>query len=158
MDYKITTKRAANIHIVIISCFYLVSGICEYLIGLTQAESISLGVYLLLDIYRNYMLCLGIVTILIGILTLLGMLFRLNILRWLALLLAWWNLLASPSIDLWWNIYAISVKKIEVITSFLGFIIYSVILITIFMAIQFHIIYTLRVSKAGYIFLKEHKT
>jgi len=156
MDMRLPEK-IAKIHVIAVCIFYLVSGIWEYLVGLTQAEDISSGSYFLLDAYRNYATCLGKITILFGIFMFLGMLFKLNIFRWLALSLAWWNLFTSPLIGLWWNVYSILVKKIEIVTLSFGSIFYSIVLIIVLVSVRLYIIYILRVSKAGYIFLKKGK-
>lgn len=147
---RLSEKRAV-VNVNAIGIFYIISGIWEYLIGLTQAESIGPNIYFLLDVYRNYAMIIGGVTILIG----LGLLFKINLARLLAIILAWLNLLTSPLIGIWWNIYAIVIKKFSATDSWLSLWLYSFILILIMSAIRLYIIYILRVSKVGYIFLKK---
>ena len=150
MNAKLSEKRA-RLHIIIIGMFYLISGVWEYLVGLTQAESIGSGKYFLLDVYRNYAIILGLGTIIVGIV----FLFKVKIARLLALTLAWWNLFTAPLLDIWWNIYAISIKKFLITDSWRDLWIASAVLITIMTLIRFYIIYMLRVSKAGYVFFKK---
>ena len=61
------SEKKAKLHIVIIGIFYIISGILEYLLGLTQLESIPSGTHFFLDIYRNYLCMLGLITILVGL-------------------------------------------------------------------------------------------
>lgn len=145
------SEKWAKVNIVLIGVFYLISGIWEYLVGLTQEESIPPGIYFLLDVYRNYAEHLGIITILVGI----GFLIMPKFIRWLVLILAWWNLFTAPIIQIWWYIYAILIKKISVTDSWLDLWLYTIVLILILTFIRLYIIYTLRISRAGYIFLKK---
>jgi len=122
---------------------------------LTQMESTPPGIYFLLDVYRNYAINLGRITILVGMSICISILFRLKFIRLLTLILAWWNLFTAPLIQIWWNIYAISVKEFLVTDSWINLWIYSTILILIMTVIRIYIIYILRISKAGYIFFKK---
>ncbi len=150
MDKRLSDKWA-KINVIAIGIFYIVSGIWEYLVGLTQEESISSGVYFLLDIYRNYAINLGLITILIGI----CLLFRAKLIRLAAIILAWWNLFTVPIIGIWWPIYAISIKKFSITNSWFALWIYSIILIFIMTAVRLYIIYVLSMPRAGSIFLKK---
>lgn len=145
-------KKEIKINVAI-GIFYLISGIWEYLVGLTQEESISSGVYYLLDVYRNYAEHLGIITILVGIAFLIMPKFT----RWLVLILAWWNLFTAPIIDVWWSIYSISIKKISVTNSWLGLWLYTFALISLLSLIRIYIIYKLRVPKKGQSLLRKRK-
>lgn len=150
------TEKWAKVNVKAIGIFCILSGIWEYLLGLAQLESISSGVYFLLDIYRSYLSILGIITILVGSI----FLFRINFARLLVLLLAWWNLFTAPLIGIWFEIYTSSVIKREAIESsgeFWQFIISEILIILSIVLIRIYIIYILRVSKAGYIFLREKK-
>ena len=119
--------------------------------GLTQAESIHTGTYFLLDVYRSYVTIIGWITISVG----LGLLSKINLARLLAIILSWWNLLASPLIEIWWNLYSISIKKFLVTDSWSALWSHSFILILIYTFVRLYVIYMLRISKAGHIFLKE---
>lgn len=147
----------ARINVILIGMFYLISGIWEYFLGLTQMKWMPPGIYFLLDVYRSYTVNLGRVTILVGILLGIGILYRIKFIRLLALSLAWWNLFTAPLIHIGWNIYAIFIKGFLVtdfwfnLSSF-----YLAVLILLLTFIRIYIISMLRISKAGYIFLKEN--
>lgn len=151
----------ARINIIIIAVFYLISGIWEYSLCLTQMGWMPRGFYFLLDVYRSYAVTLGCLTILAGMLLYIGVLFRFNFVRLLALILAWWNLLTVPLIHIWWNVYAISIKKFFITDSWLKLPLYSpfhsAILIVILTFMRIYVISMLEISKAGYIFLKEKR-
>lgn len=156
MNTRLSSKWA-KINIFFIGIFYLMSGIWECLIGLTQMESTPTGIYFLLDLYRGYTTIIGHITILTGLGLLLGIFFRINLVRVLAIILASWNLFTSPLIEIWWNLYSILIKKFLVTDSWLSLWGHSFILILIYSSVRFYIIYILRVYKAGYIFLKEKR-
>jgi len=153
MNTKLSGKWA-KINIVIIGIFYIISGIWEHLVGLTQGENYAGGEYFLLDIYRTYTVNLGNITVLIGIGLLVS---RLKFIRLLALTLAWWNLFTVPLITIWWDVYAILIKKFLITDSWSTLLFHSAILIFILTFIRSYIIYMLQPRKAGYIFLKEQK-
>ncbi|MDP3731728.1 MAG: hypothetical protein Q8R31_01680 [Candidatus Omnitrophota bacterium] len=146
----------ARINVVVIGIFYIISGFWEYFLGLNQMKWMPPGIYFLLDVYRGYAVNLGRVTILVGILLCAGILFRLKFIRLLTLILAWWNLFTAPLIHIGWYIYAILIK---------GFLVadfwfnrsefYSAILILVLTFSRTYIISMLKISKAGYIFLRE---
>jgi len=148
-------EKWAKINIIAIGIFYVISGSWEYLVGLTQEESIPLGAYFLLDVYRKYLEGIGVITILIGIGILCGVFFRLKFIRFLALILAWWNLFTAPIIEIWWSVYSITVKKFSTTDSWLGLWLHSLILIAIMTVLRLYIIDMLKISKAGFIFLKK---
>lgn len=150
----VMNESKAKLHIKIIGIYYIISGIWEYLSGLMQAESIPPRIYFILDIYRNYLTYLGLITILMGII----ILFKVNFARLAVICLAWWNLFTSPLLDIWWVIYAVDIKKFLVRDHSISSFLYSFFLTIILVAIRIYIIYILRISKAGYIFLKENKT
>src|SRR3989338_7146384 len=156
MDTRLSEKQA-RIRILMVAIFYLISGFWEYLVGLAQEESISTGIYFLLDTYRSYAVNLGLITMWVGILIIIGMLFKIKIIRALALILAWWNLFTAPIIAIWWNIYAVLVKRFETTDSWLGLWVYTILLLSIITAIRLYIISMLRVSKAGYVFSKKEE-
>ncbi len=145
------SEKWAGINVNAIGIFYILSGIWEYLLGLTQLESTPSGVYFLLDIYRSYLSILGIITILVGFV----FLFRINFARLLVLLLAWWSLFTSPLLGIWFEIYTSLIIKQGAIESFWGFIVSEILIILLLSLARIYIIYMLRVPKAGYIFLKE---
>lgn len=152
----------ARINVVVIAMFYVVSGIWEYFLGLTQIEWMPRGIYFLLDVYRSYVVNLGRVTILIGILLCIGILFRFKFIRLLALILAWWNLFTVPLIAIWWPIYAVLIKKFFITDSGINPALYSpfysAILILILTFVRIYIISMLKISKAGHIFYKERQS
>ena len=142
-------RERANMHVRIIGIFYIISGIWEYLHGF-QGDSLA---YFLVGIYHNYVVYLGLFTIVIGI----GILLRRNLCRKLALILAWWNLFTAPILDQWWFIYAVKIKKIFIGSAPSLFWLWTIGIIILVSITRIYIIYMLRISKAGYIFLKEYK-
>lgn len=146
---KQLSEKLANIHVRIIGIFYLISGVWEYL-HIMEAESL---VSHLINIYHVYVAWLGFATVLIGI----GILYKINLARRLALILAWWNLFTSPILDIWLYIYTVVIKKIFVSRSICFVIIYTIILITLLSSVRVYIIYMLRIPKAGYLFSKNSR-
>lgn len=150
MEERLSRKWAV-INVVMIGLFHIISGIWEYLVGLTRAENIGSGKYFLLDVSRSYGMNLGRITIFLGIAILL---FRFRFIRWLTLILAWWNLFAAPLIDIWWLVYDMEIEKISASTSLLMLFIGTTIIILIMTVSRLYIISMLKISKAGYLFLK----
>lgn len=145
------SEKWSEINVDIIGGLYIIFGIWEFLLGLGQLENITHGTYFLLDVYRNYLLLLGLTTFLVGI----TLLFKLNIARLFAIVLAWWNLFTSPLIHIWFEIYTTTYIRKSIIESLPKYIIGEIFVITFAMIIRLYIIYILRISKAGYIFLKK---
>jgi hypothetical protein len=131
-------RKKEKIYVFMVGIFYLISGIWEYLLGLTQLESTPPGVYFLLDLYRKYAVNLGLITIFAGIAFLL--LFRFHIFRLIVLILTWWNLFTTPLIVVWWNIYAISIKRLLITYSWFALWVYSIIIISVLTFIRIYII------------------
>ncbi|MBL7084961.1 MAG: hypothetical protein ISS43_02495 [Candidatus Omnitrophica bacterium] len=148
------SEQKAKFHAVIIGIFYLISGIWEFMMGITELESTPSGVYFLLDIYRDYLITLGVITILVGAV----LLFRINIGRLAALVLAWWNLFTGILIGIWFEIYTLLVIKTGTVPSLLGYILYEVLLIFACIMIRLYIINMLKISKAGYVFLRKSES
>lgn len=153
MSGKLTVEKARG-KIIAVGIFYIISGVWEYLLGLTQAEAVPSGKYFLLDAYRNYAIYLGLVTILAGISIFIGVLFKLRTIRFLVLILAWWNLFTAPIIETWWCIYAVSIKKFLITTSWLDLWVESFVVILMSAGIHLYIINILKVYRAGYLFLR----
>lgn len=149
--YTQLSEKKAKLHIILIGIFYVISGIFELGVGVTQAEGVSSGVFFLLDMYCNYLAILGGGTFLVGIL----ILFRINFVRLIVIALAWWNLFTAPIIYIWWNIYSILIKKFSVVNPTLPVFIYTITIILIYTLIRIYIIRTLSIKKAGYLFLKK---
>jgi hypothetical protein len=147
------SKRWAKINVAIIAVFYLISGVWEILVGETQGTGFSGGPYYLVEVHKDYLIILGRITFFVGI----GLLFRINLIRLAALILAWWNLFTAPLVDIWWDIYAGHIKKFLTLDSSFTSIIYVLELILVMTAIRLYIIYMLRIPKAGYIFLRKKK-
>lgn len=155
MEKKMTkqlTRKWAIFHVVVIGIFHLISGVWELLIGATTMEYIPSGIHFLLDTYRSYLAMLSIVTFLIGILLLL----RFNFARVLAIILAWWNLFTIPIINIWWQVYSTSVKKLLVTDSWFNLWAYTGIIMLIILSIRVYIIRMLNISRAGYVFLDKN--
>jgi hypothetical protein len=147
------SEKWAKVNVVIIAAFYLISGAWEYLVGLTQAEGLDRADYFLLGTYRDYLMILGRITIIIGIV----LLFRINFARIAAIILAWWNLFTGPLLYIWWLIYAVYIKKFLAITpSFFAYT-FEITVLLAMTVIRIYIIYMLRISKSGYIFLGKNK-
>lgn len=140
-------RRIANI----IGGFYLLSGFWEIL--LAETEHLYTKGFYFLDLYRNYAYYLGWSTFFTGIL----ILCKFNIGRLLALGLAFWNIGLTLIIQLAFNIYAASVIKSNPVESYIYTSVANIIIWTITSYIRLYIISMLRVSKAGYIFLKKYK-
>lgn len=140
------TKKSAQKHIITIGVFYLISGIWEIILGMEYA---SLDLFLL-NLRREYVMLIGLLSIVVGF----GLLNKNNICRILALILAWWNLFTVPFIDIWLSIYTIQIKKISTVYSWLNFWLWTIGILAAVTAVRIYIIYMLKVSKAGYIFLK----
>ncbi len=145
------SEKKAKLYVIIIAVFHLVSGVWEFLMGLTQGESISLETYFFLDIYRSYLGIIGLITILLGIL----LFFRLNMIRLIVIALAWWNLFMSPLLMIWWDIYAILIKGFLVTDSWFGLWIETLVITVVLTIVRLYIINMLKLSKAGYIFLRK---
>lgn len=152
MDTRLSEKWA-KINVVVIGIFYLISGIWEYFVGVTQAEGLSADVYFLLGAYRDYLMMFGRITILIGIL----LLFRINFARLSAIILAWWNLFTAPLFDIWWVVYAVFIKKFLAYTPSFSANAFDIMVILGMTGMRIYIIYMLRISKSGYIFLRKKK-
>jgi len=147
---KQLSKNRAIFHITVIGIFHLISGLWEGILAVTQGQYFP-GSHSLLNIYRQYLGMLALLTIILGIL----LLFKVNFARVLAISLAWWNLFTAPVFLIWWNIYAIVIKKflvanLSVSTYLFGFVVMVMIALT-----RIYIIRMLNVSRAGYIFLNK---
>jgi len=141
------SEKWARININSIGVFYIVSGIWEILLIM---EGDRLAKYYLVGIRSGYLSLLGLLTIIIGI----GLLFRGNTFRLLALVLAYWNLFTVPIIDIWWLVYRVYVKKTSVIYSSYNLWFWSIGILAVVTLVRLYVIYMISVSKAGYIFLK----
>jgi len=128
----------------------LVSGLWEGILGSAQYEFIPSGTYFLLDIYRGYLYYLGLITILIGFL----LLFRLNIAKFAALVLAWLNLFTAPLLETWSRIYSTEIKGFLLPDP--GFMpVYIVIVLIVVTIIRLQIIHVLKTSLIGTVFFKK---
>lgn len=152
------SKKQAKIRIGVIALFYLMSGIFEYFGGLTAGDMILPKNCFLLDAYFNYSVKLGLITIFVGIGLLLSLLFRIRIIRWLALILAWWNLFTGPAIYIWWDIYSIWIKGFLSLTPSIWAWIFSIAQLCVIAVIRIYIIRTLSVDRAGHIFIRNKKS
>jgi len=141
--------RSAQIHIITIGIIYLISGLWECLLIMEYESS----TFPALAVRRQYLTLLGLTTIAIGI----GLIAKKNVFRIFAIILAWWNLFSIPIIDFLWSMYTIRVIKISNLSSWLNFWVWTVAIWVIITGIRIYVIYMLRVSKAGYVFLKDFK-
>ena len=154
MNRKLT-ENWAKLHVAIIGIFYIISGLWELFMAATKGKITgSPDLYFLLSVYCTYLEKLGQTTILVGIGILIGLLFRINFVRLLAIVLAWWNLFTAPLLDIWWCIYVIMIKKFLLPHSWIELGIKAAILILITF-IRLYIINMLKISKAGYVFLRK---
>jgi len=135
MTEKMSFKKA-TVYVGLIGAFYIISGVWEILVGLTQAESIFYGRYYLLDVYRAFAMSLGLITICVGI----GFLFKKSLFRLPVLILAWANLFIAPIVEIWWPVYAILLKKFSSTSSWLGLCLQSITIIGILTIIRLYII------------------
>lgn len=145
---KQLSEKWAKRHIMTIGMFYVFSGIWLYLIGGSGETGVSFGDSVLSEIYSTYAVIIGPITVLTGIL----LMVELKLSRLVAIALAWWNLFIGPFVLIFWNMYTISTGKLSSSTSLWVTV---AIIILIMTAIRLFIIYMLRPSKAGYLFLKE---
>ena len=146
MENKLSI-RSARIHIITIGIIYLISGLWECLL-IMEHES---NTFSALIVRRQYLTLLGLVTIVIGV----GLITKKNVFRIFAIILAWWNLFTMPIIDFLWSIYTILVIKISNVNSWLSFWVWTAAIWIIIIGVHIYIIYMLRISKAGFIFLKD---
>ena len=145
------SEKKVKFHLTIIGSFYTASAVWEFLLGITMYESKSPGSYFLLDIYRNYMIVLSIITFLIGR----GLLYKINLARIVAVIIAWWNLFTSPLIGIWWSIYSIETQKFFITDLKISFWITYLIIFSLSTFFRIYIIRTLNIKRAGYLFLKK---
>jgi len=147
------SEKWAKINVVVIGMFYLISGMGEYLMSEILGEGLggrAKGLFFL-GPYQNYLTILGVVTFFLGV----GLLFRINLARILALILAWWNLFTSPLFHIWWSIYTGFIKKVSNVDLSISGVVFTLILLSVMTIIRFYIIYVLKTSKAGYVFFRD---
>jgi len=152
MDTQLS-ERWAKFNIVIVAIFYLISGAWEFFMGITQGEGLDKGIYFLLGVYRDYLIFLGWITMLTGIL----LLFRINLARLAAIILSRWNLFTAPLFYIWWVIYTVYIKKFLTIDLSFFSNSYTIIVMLAMTAMRLYIIYMLKIPKAGYICLRKKK-
>jgi len=131
-------------HVVMIGIFHLISGSFEIWCSAIDQYGIK---YPLLNMYNNYSIVIGLITIIIAFFLFL----KTNLARILAIFLAWWNLFSAPALWIVWHIY---VDKIS-IESFSEWLIYTTVLILLMTLIRIYIIRILSISRAGCLFIKK---
>lgn len=142
------SEKWAKINVNLIAIFYLISGYFEFLL-MMRGETKS---YFLLNIYHSYVGIIGAVTFIIGI----TLFFKNRTSRLAALAIAYWNIFTAPLLEIWWITYKIYIKgwSSRPLSPLLMWL-ETGILILIITFIRIYIIYMLRISKAGWIFLKD---
>jgi len=153
------SKFWAIVNILIVSLFYLASGLYEFVVSLFSYDRSSPGVLFLKDVYVQYLLFLGLASILLGILIIIAIVLKIDFIRKIALILSWWNLFVSPLVGFWYSyIYTTLIKNIYTIEwNFWNFseVLFIVMLLTMS---RLYIIYILREDRAGYLFMKPEKS
>jgi len=152
---KRLSKFWAIVNNLIVSLFFLASGLFEFTTSLFSYDRPLEGTLFLRDAYIQYLLFLGGTTFILGILIIIGMIFKTNFIRRAVIILSWWNLFSSPLIGFWYSyIYTTFIKNIYIIEwNFWTFyeLLYKIMLITL---PRLYIIYMLREDRAGYLFLR----
>ena len=152
---KLISEKRADMHINFVGIFCVASGMWELFLGLFAYESVT-PLYVSgrdpLHIYNTYILILGLISIVIGM----GIFSRFNFSRKAAIVLAVWNIFSNPVISIFMDFYLVFIRKISEITMPFPQYVF-VLFLNMFLLIipRIYIIYILRISKAGYIFLKK---
>jgi hypothetical protein len=136
-------SRLKKVNFLIVATFYIVSGIWEWLLIM---EGDRLGGYFLVIMREHYLLFLGLLSITTGI----GLFFRNNLFRVIALVLAYWNIVISPLIEIWWIHYNIHyTKKISLSALSLLTWLEIAVVITAMTLVRVYVIYVLKIDSSG---------